>query len=38
MGSDDYDETLGPGFPHLVGQDPASEEEKETYIKELIIL
>jgi hypothetical protein len=38
MNSDDNDETLGPGFPHLVGQDPASEEEKEGYIKELVRL
>jgi hypothetical protein len=32
------DETLGPGFLHLVGQDPASAEEKEAYIKELVTL
>ena len=38
MNSDDNDETLGPGFPHLVGQDPATEEEKEGYIKELVRL
>jgi hypothetical protein len=38
MGSDDYDETLGPGFPHPVGQGPAREEEKEAYIEELVAL
>jgi hypothetical protein len=38
MGSDDDDKNLGPGFPHLVGQDPASEEDNETYIKELVTL
>jgi hypothetical protein len=38
MGSDDYDKKLGPGFPHLVGQDPAGEKEKEAFIEELVTL
>jgi hypothetical protein len=38
MNSDDYNETLGPGCLHIVGQDPAGEEEKETYIEELVKL
>jgi hypothetical protein len=34
----DYNQTLGPGFLHVVGQDPASEEENEAYIKKLVRL
>jgi hypothetical protein len=38
MGSDDHDETRGPDFLDLVGQDTAGEGEKEAYIEELVRL